>query len=647
MKLRIAFAFGLALLVPALAAPQSVTPEDWYLIDRLSDVQFSPDGKWIAFVVTRADREKQRNISHIWTVAADGLTGPGPFTSGAQGENHPRWSPDSSRLAFLSSSDGNGPRQIYVMAAGGGAAKKLTTLPFGVSSFVWSPDGRCQAAVARTGRSPAKDDPLGGVIAVRSAKYDLDGRGFLRDQRSHIFVVDSDSGETKQITDGDFDDSHPAWSPDGGLVAFVSDRTGKAWEGSRNTDIFLVPSTGGNPRRISLHREANGFPAFSPDGATIAYTGVEYEEDQPDIWTSPLDGGIPVNVTQGFDEAVSQFIWTAKGMFFSADFKGERPVFKVDPSSKSIETADGKGFVVDSFSISNAGEIALIKSGFMHPGEVYIGLRRITDFNRTFVYGHSMVQAEEIWYKMQDDRDIQGWLVKPLDFDPTRKYPMILRIHGGPASMFGVGFEHEVQVLAGRGYAVLSINPRGSTGYGQEFVRLNRKDWGGGDYWDLMRGVDIVLNRNDWIDTNRLFVYGGSYGGFMTNWIITQTTRFRAAVAERSISNWVNFWGTIDLPYWLEDEFGSSPWEGFDLWWDRSPLKHAMKVKTPTLFINGESDDRTPPEQAEQMFRALRRFGVEAEMVRYPGESHGRFNNGKPAHYVDRIDRIVGWFEKH
>ncbi len=651
---RILFSLVLMACLPVPAFSQGLQLDDWYRLDRLSDAQFAPDSQSIAFVVTRADREQQRNLSQIWLVAADGKSEPYPFTRGSASETHPRWSPDGKRLAFLTRRVEDERSQIYVLPAGGGEAVRVTDFESGVEDFAWSPEGSRFAVVARTGPRMDPNDPLAGVIVIRTARYDQDRRGFFGNLRSHVFVVDAATGESMQITDGEDDNMNPAWSPDGKWIAFVSDRTGRAFEGSRNTDVFIVLSTGGEPRRISSHEGADGNPVFSPDSRSIAFSGAVGRTDQSDIWMVPVGGGTPVNLTESFDERLGAFVWAEKGIFFTARRQGTTPLFKLDVTAREAEIVDGEGMRVNSFSISDAGDWVYIQDGFRHPGDIHITRennrrrsRRVTDFHRQLVRERTMVAAKEFWYEADDGFDIQGWFVKPLGFEEGREYPLILRIHGGPAGMYGIAFDHEVQVMAARGYAMVYVNPRGSSGYGQTFVRANDQDWGGGDFGDIMKGVDTVLAEHDWIDTDRMAIYGCSYGGFMTSLAITRTDRFAAAAPECIISNWISFWGTYDNAYNHEVAWGGSLWEVYDLMWDRSPLKHARNVKTPALFIQGEADERTPADQVEQMFRALKRNGVETELVRYPGENHGHFQNGKPAHYVDRIKRILAWFDKY
>ena len=651
-RLTVCTALSLAAAAPVFA--QSMRADDWYRITRVSDVQFAPDGKTLLYVATQANRETQKHEGNIMVVASDGRSDPRVLTPDLKGGSQPRFSPDGTRVAFIASRDQNEGPQIYVTAASGGAATRITNLDAGVVAFVWSPDGRRFAVISRIGARRDQSDPLSGVTVVRNLHFAQDGRGLLRDQRAHVFVVEVATGAARQITEGDFDAADPAWSPDSKWLAFSSDRTGNADNGGRNTDVFIVAADGGALRKVSPHAEANGAPVFSPDGTSIAFTGVMEEGGQSDIYVMPVGGGPPVNVTEAFDERIQRFVWTTSGIYFTTNQRGEVPLFKLDVAAKRVEKiAAQQGVQVTSFSLAADGSIAVTRSGFRHPADVFVGApgaapnRHVTDVNRTLLNERALAPVDEIKYQADDGLEIQGWLVKPQPFDPAKKYPMILRIHGGPAGMYGTNFDHEVHTLSARGYAVLFINPRGSTGYGQRFVRANQKDWLGNDYTDLMKGVDTALARNAWIDGQRLAVYGCSYGGYMTNWIITQTTRFAAAAPECGMSDMVTLWGTTDGARSPEEPFGGTPWETYDLWWGRSPLKFANRVKTPSLFIHAEQDYRVPIAQAEQMFRALKRHGVATELVRYAGESHGEFANGKPAHYVDRIERVLAWFDTY
>lgn len=648
---------GFIIATLALASPvfaQGMRSDDWYRLNRVSDVQFAPDAKSLAYVSTRASRESQRHESQIWLVAADGRSDPRLLASGFVSMSQPRFSVDGTQLAFLGAKEQNERPQIYVAPAAGGTATRVTSVEGGIVSYVWSPEGRRFAIVSRVGRREDRGDPLSGVTVVRNLRFAQDGRGVLKDQRSHVFVVDIGTGAARPVTEGDFDHTEPAWSPDGKWLAFTSDRTGTADNGGRNSDVYVVAADGGTARKVSPHAEANGSPAFSPDGTSIAFTGVAAEGGQSDIYVMPVDGGAAVNLTEAFDERIQRFVWTAQAIYFTTNMQGEVPLFRLDVNAKKVEKiAAQQGVQVTSFSVAADGALAVTRSGFRHPADVFVGApgaapnRHVIDVNRQLLSERALAPVETLKYKADDGMDIQGWLVKPMPFDPAKKYPMVLRIHGGPAGMYGTNFDHEVHVLSARGYAVLFINPRGSTGYGQTFVRANQKDWLGKDYTDLMKGVDAALARNPWIDPQRLAVYGCSYGGYMTNWIITQTNRFSAAAPECGMSDMVTLWGTTDGARSPEEPFGGTPWETFDLWWGRSPLKFANKVKTPALFIHGEQDYRVPVAQAQQMFRALKRHGVDTELVLYAGESHGEFANGKPAHYVDRIERVIAWFDKY
>jgi dipeptidyl aminopeptidase/acylaminoacyl peptidase len=454
-----------ATLTAAPAFAQFMRADDWYRLTRVSDVQFAPDAKTLAYVSTRANRESQRHESQIWLIAADGRSEARLLTSGFLTASQPRYSVDGNQLAFLGSKEQNERPQIYVAPAAGGGATRVTNVESGVVSFVWAPDGRRFAIVSRVGKREVRDDPLSGVTVVKNLHFSQDGRGLLKDQRSHVFIVDVATGAARQVTDGDFDHTEPTWSPDGKWLAFTSDRTGTADNGGRNTDVFVVPADGGTPRKVSPHAEANGSPAFSPDGKSIAFTGVATAGGQSDIYVMPVEGGAAANLTEAFDERVQRFTWTSSGIYFTANMQGELPLFKLDVNAKKVEKVPAQqGVQVTSFSLANDGALAVTRSGFRHPADVFVGApgaapnRHVTDVNRQLLSERTLAPVEAIKYKADDGLDIQGWLVKPMPFDPARKYPMVLRIHGGPAGMYGTNFDHEVHTLSARGYAVLFIN---------------------------------------------------------------------------------------------------------------------------------------------------------------------------------------------
>ena len=624
-------------LVPE-AASRGLVPEDNGQWTSLADVQISPDGKYLATVASRTSLERNRRLAAIM-VTPTAESRPTPVGRGRQ----PRWARDSQTLAFISLGEKRKP-QIFLWSPGEKQPTQLSRLEHGAQDLVWSPEGSRFAVLSPVPTGPPQKTDLG-VVEIDHPMYEFNGPGFFLNIRSHIFVVDAKTGKASQITDGDAFDRDPTWSPDGKWIAFTSDRSGKFFSGGRDQDIFVVSALGGDLRCISPHEEGNASPQFSPDGRFIAFTHMAHRRDTPDIWIMPVGGGDAVELTGSLDRRILAFQWTRAGMFYTVPDQGAWPLMRLDPVSKEISRVAGLGKRVTSFSVSDAGEIAYIQSSFNEPGDLYLGDRRLTRINEKWLQGIDLPEVEKFKFRNDGGLDVAGWLVKPVDWKTDRKYPLVIWVHGGPRVQAGNAFRWEVQLLAARGYAVSYVNYRGSDGYGGRFLDANAGDMGGGDYRDVMQGVGTVLAKYAWIDSKRVGLYGRSYGGYMANWAVTQTDRFAAAVSFNSISNLVSYWGTGDNPYELMEAMGASPWEQSELYWDRSPIKHALRAKTPTLLVLGERDDRTPPEQAEQMFRALKHHGVEAKLIRYPDVTHGA-GSWKPVFLVDSNHRMLDWFDR-
>jgi dipeptidyl aminopeptidase/acylaminoacyl peptidase len=651
---------------------RGITPEDYFAFEFVSDPRISPDGKLVAFVVTRVDRPQNRRHSSIWMVPSDGSRAAWPFTTSVQSSNAPRWSPDGQSLAFLSArpaaattaaAQSEQPRsQVYSLSLAGGEALRITNLKNGVSSFQWSPDGSRLAAVSRIGpsdRRPDKSDKkdASDVRHYKTISYKFNDSGWFDDRRSHLWIVDVKTGGAKQITEGDdWNDSDPQWSPDGKRIAFTSNRTGKEYEGNRNTDVWVIAAEGGPLTKISDHEESDNSPRWSPDGKTIAFTGEIHERDHPKIWLAPSNGGSPSALAaNGLDLIPGGLEWPGDGraLYFESGVKGEHHLFRVDLAGKSVaQVTSGSRAVRNVDFNSRTNTMVFTANDFKHMDDVYASdlndghERKLTSFNDSLWRQLDLAGVERFSYKSADDWDIDGFLVKPLNWVEGRKYPMILSVHGGPAGQYGVDWFHEFQVYAANGYAVLFTNPRGSTGYGQKFERGIVGEWGGKDYIDVMNGVDAALKRYPWIDSDKLGVTGGSYGGFMTNWIIGHTDRFKAAVTLRSVVSFISDEGTRDGAYGHKADFGGDLFEKFDLYWDKSPLKYAKNVKTPTLILHSDNDFRVPLEQGEQWFRALKHFGVTTEIVMFPRENHNLTRTGEPKHLVESLNWQLYWFDR-
>lgn len=661
---------------------RGITPEDYFAFEFASDPRVSPDGKLVAYVLTKIDRVQNRRNSSIWMVATDGSRASWQFTTSPQSSTSPRWSPDGKSIAFLSSrpesigastsaaatgtqaaaATAEQPRnQLYLLSMNGGEAKRLTNLKNGVSLFRWSPDGTRLIVVSRIGPSDARTGDARDRSDVRHYKntsYKFNDTGWFDDRRTHLWIVEVKSGSAKQITSGDdWNDSDPQWSPDGTRIAFVSNRTGKEYDGSRNNDVWVINADGtGNLTKISDHDEADNQPRWSPDGKWIAFAGEVHERDHPKIWLAPSTGGAAsVLAANGLDLIPGGLEWSADGksIYFETGVKGENHLLRVDVSAKSVAQVTMGPRAVRGVDFNFAGgKMVYLVNDFKHLDDLYVAdlngknERKLTNLNEALWKQLQLADVERFTYKSADGWDIDGFLVKPINWQEGKKYPLVLSIHGGPAGQYGVDWYHEFQVYAAKGYAVLFTNPRGSTGYGQKFERGIVNEWGGKDYLDIMNGLDGALKKYPWIDQQRMGVTGGSYGGFMTNWIVGHTDRFKAAVTLRSLSNFISDDGTRDGAYGHTPDFGGDIFQKMDLYWDRSPLKYANKVKTPTLILHSDNDYRVPIEQGEQWFRALKHFGVTTEIVFFPRENHNLTRTGEPKHLVESLNWQLYWFDR-
>ena len=697
--------FAAASPLGAQTAQRGVRAEDYYAFEFLGDPRLSPDGRWVAYVVTNVDQRQNRRLSQIWLAPVDGSRPPRQFTTSPQSSTSPRWSSDGRALAFLSSrpapdaatSSQQGsatptptpsptpstsptplstemppglpsalqtasaeatPRaQVWLLSLDGGEARRLTNLKNGVNNFDWSPDGTRLVLTSRTGPSDIKA-PSSDVRHYKHTSYKFNDTGWFDDKRSHVWVVGVQSGAASQITFGeDWNDTDPQWSPDGNFIAFVSDRTGRAFDESRNTDVFVIDSAGGPIRKISDHEEADNSPRWSPDGKSIAFVGRIRERDHPKIFIAPAAGGAPSrNVAPELDLIPSNLTWAEQGhaLYFETGVRGESHLFRAELKDGRLRQVTKGARAVRLVDISNdSRRVVYAANDFRRLDDLYTAdldgsdEKRLTSLNARLWSQLQLSGVERMTYKSADGWDIDGFLVKPVGWQEGKKYPLILSIHGGPASMYGVDWFHEFQVYAARGWAVFYTNPRGSTGYGQKFERGIEGEWGGKDYVDVMNGVEEVLRRNPWLDRERLGVTGGSYGGYLTNWIVGHTNMFKAAVTLRSVTNFISDEGTRDGAYGHKEDFGGDLFEKFDLYWERSPLKYAKNVRTPILILHSENDLRVPLEQGEQWFRALKHFGATAEFVIFPRENHNLTRTGEPKHLVESLNWQLYWFDRY
>jgi len=661
------FVIAMAVLFSALPAEgqsRGIRPEDYFAFKSLNDVRFSPDGSTIAFVVGTIDQKQNRRHNSIWTVPADGSREASQLTTSAQPSTNPRWSPDGKFIAFLSARAMPGDvageaqkNQIWVLPLSGGEPRRVTSLQNGVTSFAWSPDSTRFVCVSQSGPSDKAKSPSD-VRHYRHANYKFNDTGWFDDKRSHLSVVEIATGIAKQITSGDdWNDTDPQWSPDGKKIAFVSDRTGREFDEGRNKDIWVIDAAGGSLTKISQSDEPDTSPRWSPDGKSIAFLNAPQRRAHPKIWLTPSQGGVmPRLAVDGLDVIPTGLRWAEAGraLYFETGIKGTTHLLRADIETRRASQVTTGERTIRLVDINDkTGRMAYAVDDPTHLDDLYIANlngqneHQLTHLNAELFNGLQLARVERVPFKGAEGWDVDGFLMKPIGWEPSKKYPMVLSIHGGPAGMSGFDWFHEFQVYAAHGWAVFFTNPRGSTGYGEKFDRGVQLHWGDKPYTDIMNGVDAVLAKNPWIDAERLGVTGGSYGGFMTNWIISHTTRFKAAVTLRSISNFISDDGTRDSAYGHSEDFGGDIFDRFETYWDTSPLKYVKNVKTPTLVMHSDMDFRVPIEQGEQWFRALQHFGVPSEIVFFPRENHNLTRTGEPAHLVESLKWQVYWFDRY
>lgn len=645
---------------------RAMTPEDITRIQWISDPQLAPDGRHVAFVVTHLSAERDAYLSRIWVVDTAGGT-PRPFTTGPQRDTTPRWSPDGTRLAFVSEREAHAKAQLYVMPVHGGEPTCLTQLPNGVSHPVWSPDSTRLAFVARVGGWQEPEEAAARALSkpirvITTLKYKYNGEGFTYDRRPHLFVVSAEGGTPQQLTDGEYADADPAWSPDSTTLAFVSARHADR-DYDHAADVWLVAATGGTPRCVTDTAGPVSHPAFAPDGQTLAFLGHRYRTDagrNVQVYTVPVGGGTPTCLTAGLDRTCSPFggiippQWSADGAWltFAVEDQGDVPLYRVRAAGglppERIVTGRRQ---VTGCSVAPAGHsLAFTATDPVSPPELFVcqadgtAERQCTDCNRAWKADVALVQPER-WRYERAGVQLDCWVMRPYGATPGTRYPALLNIHGGPHTQYGHNFFDEFQVYAGAGYAVIYTNPRGSQGYGEAFTRAVHGDWGGGDYADVMAGLETALQHCDFIDPARVGIMGGSYGGFLTSWAVGHTQRFRAACSERAVNNLHSLFGTSDIGAgFLAAQSGFLPWENMAWYLEHSPLTYAAQITTPLLILHAENDLRCLMDQAEQLFAALKTLRKDVMFVRFPDGDHDLSRNGKPRHRLERYRVILEWF---
>ena len=660
----------------------------------VANPQVSPDGSRVAFTRVVVDAKKTNYETSLWMVSTTPGSIPERLTNGKH-DGSPRWSPDGRQIAFVRGFDRGEdgkpkPPQLALLSLAGGEAQVLTDLPKGAGNPVWSPDGHQIAFLSSTSpedldkakKKPSPDDHESDVHLVTRAVYRSNGQGYLDfTHHAHIWVTKLPSAADEipkplQLTLGDYDEESPVWARDGSKIYFLTERVAEPYYGNPKTDLYSVSADGKQTEKLTTIPMGLGSFALSPDGKQFAFhasaeTDPVRSYSQPDLWV--MDNAAdakPRNLTANVDFDMGSGVGgdnapprggSGRGLSWSADGKslldteakiGTAYLVRVDVASGKVTEITRREEAVLDFSVSRDGQriVALVSTPTMICDLFTVSAEgqeaRLTDVNAKLWSQLNITAPEEINYKSFDGKTIQGWIQKPPDFDPGKKYPLILNIHGGPHSAYGWIFDHEFQWMAARGYIVFYPNPRGSTSYGQDFGNIIQWHYPGDDFKDLMAGVDELLKRG-YIDEKRLGVTGGSGGGVLTDWTVTHTNRFAAAVSQRDISNWTSWWYTADFTLFQPSWFKGPPFREKQDFESRSAITYVENIHTPILFVLGEADSRTPPDSGgEQLFRALKFLHRPTAMVFFPRESHELSRSGEPWHRIERLHHIVYWFDK-
>ncbi len=645
----------------AADAPRGLVPVDYHDFVFVSDPQLSPDGSEVAFVRGTVSEDRRSRETAIWLVATDGDSAPRQYTASTS-DRAPRWSPDGRQIAFLSARHER--TQLYLIPVGGGEAQAVTRLEQGsITGFHWLPDNQRIILSLRIDpevidpniKEPEEQAPKPDLRRFSTAVYKSDGQGYLEPDRVGFWLLDLREESLRRLTGHpDWNDRHPALSPDGQWLAFNADRTGRELHGGFNQDLWLLDLTGpAEPRLLATPEGRAERPVFSADGRALYFSHQAQRYAPVTLQRIPLEGGLPEQVHDGLALTAQDLQVPAPGQgpFVRADLGGSRPLLRLTPGGDAAVVI-GDGAAVNAASFSADGRrVAYLLEDEVSLAEVWTarsdgrGARRLTDFNDALLSQRRLGRLERFTFTNERGMTLDGFLLKPVGFQPGQRYPLVLNIKGGPGGMWGHQWFHEFQMMAAAGYAVVFTNYRGSTGYGHDFQSAVRLDYGGADYRDNMQVLDTALERFDWIDTERLFVTGGSQGGFLTNWITTRSDRFRAAVTQRSVSNWVSEAGTQEYPpEAMAAEFGGTLWENFEGYWGRSPLKYADRVTTPTLVIHSDQDFITPLGQGQEWYFALLANGVETALAMFEGEGHELSRSGRPVNLVARLELILEWF---
>ena len=633
--------------------------EDYFEMESVSSPGISPDGSEIIYNRRWINKYEDRSQTDLWIMNADGSNNR-YFLEGS----NPEWSPDGKKILFTKTGEPRGTQIFVKIMDIPGPATQVTRLDESPSNIQWSPDGKYISftmLVPDTDRWPVKmpSKPEGAKWTTPPRKIDnlvyrRDRRGFIEEGYYHIFLVPAEGGSARQLTSGDWNHGGSySWTRDGKEILFSGLRVEDAEYQYRESEIYAVNIQSGEIRQLTDRKGPDSSPVVSLDNKHIIYTGYDWTDDtyiNSRFYVMNLDGSGSRMISGDFDRSAGIIKWAEDntGVYVNVREEGTANLYFIPLRGKVKKITEGEHMLSVS-SISKKGLALATVSDPYEPGDIYSfnindpDLKRLTEVNKDILTGVTLGRLEEIWYKSTDDIDIQGWIIKPPDFDPAKKYPLILSIHGGPHGMYGIGFNFRWQIHAADGYVVLYTNPRGSAGYGSEFGNLIKNDYPNKDFDDLMNGVDEVIDKG-YIDEDNLFVYGGSGGGVLTAWIVGHTDRFAAASSNYPVIDWLSFVGTTDGVSWYRN-FQKLPWEDPSEHLRRSPLMYAGNVSTPTMLMTGVKDLRTPISQTEEFYQALKLRKVPTVMLRFNDEYHGTSSN--PSNYIRTVLYLHYWFEKY
>lgn len=668
-----------------------ITVDDLYRITDIEDPRVSPDGRWIAYVQATIDRLENGYARNIW-LAPTGGGEPVQVTRGGK-DSQPHWSPDGETLAFVSARDKKPQVYLLPVTGPGGEPRSLTNTPNGASSPAWSPDGTHIAFLSSaSAEERAKEDsgeqeeppadPLEAKQRKERKEHDeterfdprpvtripyREGTDYRDDRYAQVYVVPvaeklpEDEARPRRLTSIDADHGEPEWMPDGQHILTTRSLHPERDEPWRWSTLVRISVADGESELLASEGFASYDPLPSPDGAWIAFVRLPHErmsDSLPRLAVIPSQGGKPRDLTRTFDRSPVSFRWArdSRALIFSADSQGDCEIYRVSPEGGAVEKLVAGRMEVQALDTGPGGGVAFVATTPLSPPELFrqtLGAEepvQLTQANAVFLGEVIVQETREMRFTGPGGEELQGWIILPVGYEEGSKYPLAFNIHGGPHVMWGPSARtmwHEWQLHAAEGYVVFYANPRGADGYGEAFRFALHADWGEVAFDDLMAGVDALLEEG-FVDETRMAVTGGSYGGYMTAWMVGHTDRFKAAVTQRGVYNLVSFYGTSDIPMFIPDEYDTEPWEDPQKLWEHSPLAYAHHVKTPLLIIHSENDFRVPIEQAEQLFAFIRRStDTPVKLIRFPRDGHELSRSGEPKHRARRLTEMVAWFDQY